>query len=203
QHIGRQRRDDPKAQGSRKHIAMRGEFDEVARRGENAIGARSDLRAGVGEDDLAGTALDERGAELALELADLHGERRLRDGAILSRAAEMPVAGERAQVTQLTQGDHADKLVLSRSPDNTIRPDAENRRRSRPIQSLQTNARGTCRWMTKPKPPRASARLCTRTSPIATGGRSSLMSRSCIGIPTCRIRWARTSTTRRSSGHST
>ena len=77
------------------HVAVAGEVDEVARRGEDLLGARGDFQAGVGERNVARPPLDQFGADLALQLAHLHRQRRLADGAVLGGAAEMPVASER------------------------------------------------------------------------------------------------------------
>jgi hypothetical protein len=41
----------------------------------------------------------------------------------------MTVAGERRQITKLTERDHGDKLILSLTPINTIRPDGMDRPR--------------------------------------------------------------------------
>ena len=92
---------------------MAGEIDQIARGGEDLLGALRHVEAGVGERDLARPPLDQLGADLALQLAHLHRQRRLGDGAILRRPPEMPVARERGQITQLSQGDHVDKIFLS------------------------------------------------------------------------------------------
>ena len=76
---------------------MAGEIDQVARGGEDLLGALRHVQAGVGERDLARPPLDQFGADLALQLADLHRQRRLGDGAVVRRPAEMPVAGERGR----------------------------------------------------------------------------------------------------------
>src|SRR6185312_6683020 len=112
QKIWRQRWDDAELQRARQHVAVAGEVDEVARGGEDTFGALRDFEPGLGDGDFAGAALDQLGAQLALELADLHGERRLGDRALLRRLAEMPITGERGEITQLTQGDHSDQNIL-------------------------------------------------------------------------------------------
>ena len=66
----------------------------------------------VGERDVVGPAFHQFGADLALELAHLHRQRRLTDCAIFCRPSEMPVASKGSQITQLTQSDHTDKLDL-------------------------------------------------------------------------------------------
>ena len=55
--------------------------------------------------DLARAALDQLRAEQFLKLLHLQGERRLRYGASLRRAAEMPVSGQRLEITQMFEGD--------------------------------------------------------------------------------------------------
>ncbi len=106
---------------------MASEIDEVARGGEDALGALRHLQTGLGDGNLARPAFDEIGAEFALELTDLHRQRRLGDGTFLCRLAEMPMTRERGQITQLSQGNHGDKLILSLRPINTIRPDRPRR----------------------------------------------------------------------------
>ena len=68
--------------------------------------------AELGQHDVARAALHQLAADLTLQLADLHGERRLGDGAVLSRPAEMAVAGERSEIAKLPQSDHGDKIIL-------------------------------------------------------------------------------------------
>jgi len=82
---------------------MAREIDEVARGGQNALGALSHFDPSRGERNLARPALDQLGADLALEIPDLHGEGRLRHRAIAGGTAEMPVTRERCEVTQLSQ----------------------------------------------------------------------------------------------------
>jgi hypothetical protein len=50
-----------------------------------------------------------------LQVADLHGQRGLGDGAGLGGAAEMAVFGERGEITKLSKRDHvpSDKLIES------------------------------------------------------------------------------------------
>ena len=90
------------------------EIHEVPRRRKNVLGAARDFEAGFRQHDVAGPPLDQRDADVLFKLADLHGEGRLGHRALLGGAAEVPVAGERREITQLTQRDHADKLSLSR-----------------------------------------------------------------------------------------
>ena len=98
------------------HVAVAREVDQIAGGGEHLFGALGDFHADIGERDLVRAALDQLDADLALQLAHLHGQRRLRDRAILCGPAEMPVVSERGQITQLAQSDHADKLDLSTVP---------------------------------------------------------------------------------------
>ena len=85
---------------------MAGEIDEVARAREHALAPAHHLGADLGEHDLAGPALDQRHPEQLLEIADLHGKSGLGHRAGLRGAAEMPVLGERIEISQLAQGDH-------------------------------------------------------------------------------------------------
>ena len=62
---------------------------------EDLLGALRHFEPGVGERDVARPPLDQLGADLALELADLHRQRRLGHGAVLRRPAEVPMARER------------------------------------------------------------------------------------------------------------
>ena len=73
---------------------MARELGEVARGRQHALGAPRDLRAGLGQDHLAGPPLDQVDAEVLLQLADLHRERRLGHGAGLGGLAEVPVLGQ-------------------------------------------------------------------------------------------------------------
>ncbi len=123
QHIGRQRWDDAEAKPPAQQVAVAGEVDQVAGGGEDALGPLRHIDTNIGEHDLARTPLHQFGADLALEFAHLHGQGRLGHGTVFRGPSEMPVARERGQITQLTQGDHADKICLSRQPSNTIRPD--------------------------------------------------------------------------------
>ena len=72
---------------------MAREIDQVARRGEHALGAPRDFDAGFGEHHVARPALDQVDAEVLLQVADLHRQRRLGDRAGLRGPAEMPVLG--------------------------------------------------------------------------------------------------------------
>jgi len=100
-----------------------GEIQEVAGFGENTLGALRDFDSSLGQYDLAWPPLYEFGADLTLEFAHLHGQSRLADRAVRRRSPKMPVMGERGQITKLTQGDHSNKLRLSKALSNTIGPD--------------------------------------------------------------------------------
>ncbi len=102
---------------------MTGEVDEIAGRGEDALGTLGHLPADVGRYDVARPPLEKIGADRTLQGTDLHRERRLGHGALLGGASEMPMPRERDEITQLSQRNHGDKLFLWRRPINTIRPD--------------------------------------------------------------------------------
>ena len=92
QHIGRDRGDDAELHApGQQPAAMEREIREVAGRGQHPLGALRHLDADVGQGDLARPPLDQRHAELRLQLLDLHGQRRLRHRAGLGGLAEMPV----------------------------------------------------------------------------------------------------------------
>ena len=121
QHIGRDRRNDAELQPpGQQPAAMEREIGEIAGRGQHALGALRHLGADVGQGHFAGPPLDQRHAELRLQLLDLHGQRRLRHRAGLGGLAEMPVVRQRRQITQLFQRDHADKIFLSKRAGNRI-----------------------------------------------------------------------------------
>ena len=122
QDVGRQRRDDAEQEPPAQHVAVAGKIDQIARGGEDLLGALGDVQTGFGERDVARPPLHQFGADLALEFAHLHRQRRLGHRAVRGGAPEMPVAGERGQITQLPQGDHTDKVSLSTMAINTIRP---------------------------------------------------------------------------------
>jgi len=87
--------------------------------GEHAPRARRDRLAGLGRRDAAARALEELGAELGLEPANLVRERRLGDVELLGGAGEVPVAGDRLGIDQLPEFD---RLMINRdrSGDNTV-----------------------------------------------------------------------------------
>ena len=124
QHIGSQRGDDADLQPpDEQPFAVPRDIDDVARRGQDALGAPRHLGAGLGERDLARPPLHQLDAEGPLQVADLHRQGRLRDRAGLGGAAEMPVLRQGGEIVQLPQGDHSNKLILSYVRGNTIGPD--------------------------------------------------------------------------------
>ena len=124
QHIGRQRRDDAQGQATGQDVAaMPGEIEEIARRGQDLLAALGDLDPDIGQHHVAWAALDHLDAELPLQVADLHGQRRLGHRAGIGGPAEMPMLGQRGEISELFQRDHIDKINLSEGSGNTIRPD--------------------------------------------------------------------------------
>ena len=101
---------------------MAREVDKIARRGDDAFGALHHFDAERGQRHVALTPLHQIGAQFLFEVADLHRQRRLRHGTGLRRPAEMPVLRQSAEISQLPQGDHVDKIFLSIVSGNTIRP---------------------------------------------------------------------------------
>src|SRR5581483_721347 len=201
---------------------MTREVDEIACRRENALGAFGDVDADSREHDFARAPFDQVGADLPLQFADLHRQRRLSDGAFLGGAAKMPVAGERGEITQLTQGDHIDfpidKLCLSAGAINTIGPDWQGSLQDRhacptmtgrQLQPTRKNAQSkhdrrepwTRRLTTRARANAHSPEPADRET--ATGGRTRWISKCSIATPRCPIRWARISIMPRSSRHST
>ena len=69
--------------------------------GEHAPRARGDRLPRLGRRDAAARALEELGAELGLEPADLVRERGLGDVELLGRAGEVAVAGDRVDISEL------------------------------------------------------------------------------------------------------
>ena len=118
------------------------EIDEVTRCRKNPLCALRDFDAGLRQSDVAWPPLYEVGADLTFQFLDLHRERRLGDGAFIGGASEVPVAGEGAEVTQLTEGDHTDKLCLSIARNNTIRPDQRVPPKRRTTEETSSHASG-------------------------------------------------------------
>ena len=88
------------------HVTVADIVDEVARGGEDVLGAPRHFAPGFSQCDLARPPFHQFRADLALEFAHLHRQRRLGHRAFVRRPAEMAVAGERCQIAQLTKGDH-------------------------------------------------------------------------------------------------
>ena len=103
--------------------ALAGEIGKVAHLGEDAPGALRHLPALGGELDGLVPALDQCHAELPLELADLHGQGRLRDRAMVRRPPEMIEARHRLEIAKLSEGHHGHQFILSSAQGNTIGPD--------------------------------------------------------------------------------
>ena len=83
--------------------------------GEDAMGVLERELALRGQADETMAALDERRAELLLELPDRRGKRRLRDMTRLRRPAEMLFARQRHEICQLSQ-HHARSLAQASAP---------------------------------------------------------------------------------------
>ena len=84
-------------------LARRAMSTDVVGLAEQDPGPLDDLLAGVGQHDVAGVALDELDAELALELLDLGRQRGLADEAGLGGAAEVAVVGHGDEVVEVAQ----------------------------------------------------------------------------------------------------
>ncbi len=93
---------------------MTRDIDDVARRRQDALGAPRHLGTDIGEHGLAPTPLHQLYAERLLQLTNLHGQGRLGHGAGLGSTAEVPVLDQGGEILKLSQGDHGDKLFLSR-----------------------------------------------------------------------------------------
>ena len=92
---------------------MAREIDEVAGRGQDLLGALRHFRAvsvstiSPGRRSTSSAPSSRSSSRICIDSAGW------RDRAILGGPAEMPVLGERSEITQLAQRDHADKLILS------------------------------------------------------------------------------------------
>lgn len=76
------------------HVAVAGIIDEVTRGSKNVLGTPRDFDTGFSQRDLAGPPFYEFRADLALEFAHLHRQRRLGHRAFVGGSAEMTVAGK-------------------------------------------------------------------------------------------------------------
>jgi hypothetical protein len=80
-----------------------GQFDDFLAGLEDAPGAFDDLLARRGERDPLGRAFDQLDAQVALELLELRGERRLADETALGGTAEVARVGHGDEVTQVLE----------------------------------------------------------------------------------------------------
>ena len=87
--------------------------------GEYPARVAGDGLAGLGRRDPAARALEQLGAELGLEPADLVRERRLGDVQLLGGAGEVAVSGDRLGVDELAQL-HRLIVIHDQSSDNYI-----------------------------------------------------------------------------------
>ena len=71
------------------------DIDEVVDGGKDGIRPRCDRGPHLGQHHIARAAFDHIRAEAALQIADLHGERGLRDRARVRSPAEMAIPGQR------------------------------------------------------------------------------------------------------------
>ena len=88
----------------------------LAELGEDGVGVAHDGLAGVREADAAGTALDQRGAGLALERRDLLGDGGLGEGERLGRGGERAPGGDLAQHAHTADVEHQRILYADRCP---------------------------------------------------------------------------------------
>ncbi len=103
----------PKRNGPRQQPPlMRRVVRQIANVGQHPRRPARDLPSAVGEHHALAAALDELEAERLLELLHLHGQGRLRHGALLGRPAEMPGAGHGVEILELLEGDHGDQRIL-------------------------------------------------------------------------------------------
>ena len=71
------------------------------------LGTARHIEADLSERNFGRPAFHQFSADLALQFAHLHRQRRLGHRAFFRRPAEMAVFGERRQITQLAKGNHA------------------------------------------------------------------------------------------------
>ena len=89
---------------------MPGEVDQVARRREDVFAAAGNLAPDIGQHHIARPSLHHRNPERPLEVANLHRQSGLGHGAGLGSAAKMAMLGERGEIAELSERDHADKI---------------------------------------------------------------------------------------------
>ena len=133
QHVGGDGRDDAELDGGGERLArLAGEVRDVAHLLQDAVAAAGDLASRVCQARAFRAPLHELDAEVPLHLLDLHGEGRLRHGAVRGRLAEVAEAGNRVQIAQLFDRDHCDQFFLSGSQYIQIRLDLKD-----PLASLE------------------------------------------------------------------
>ena len=109
QKVGRDRRNDAQTQAARQQPRMVARvLAEIANLGQNARRALSDLPAGRGELHALVSALDQLDAEFPFQILNLRRQRRLGDGAVPCREAEMPEPGQGVQIAKLSHCRHSD-----------------------------------------------------------------------------------------------
>ena len=112
QQVGCNGRDhtEPQSPGERPSV-MAGKIDEIARFGQDPAATPRHLKADVGQRHLALAALNQLDPEQLLKVPDLHRKGWLRHRTGARGPAKMPVFSERLQITQLSKGEHADKII--------------------------------------------------------------------------------------------
>src|SRR5262245_3782720 len=114
QDVRRNRWNDAKLDGgSERLVRLASIVRDVPHFSQNASTAAGDLASGLRQACAFGPPLDELHAKIPLHLLDLHGQRRLRHGAVLGRLAEVAEAGNRIEIAQLFDRDHCDQILLS------------------------------------------------------------------------------------------
>ncbi len=112
QDVRRQRRDHAELQSAgERPRAVAGEIGEVTRRRQHGLGALRDFNSGFRQHHIVRPPLDQFDTKVPLQFADLHRQRRLGHGAGLGGLAKVPMRRQRGQISQLFQGDHADKII--------------------------------------------------------------------------------------------
>ena len=109
---GGQERADPdaSAQDAAKLVDLRARGVDL---GEDPAGASGDRHAGFGRGDAPARALEQRGAQLALEPADLVRQRRLGEVELLGGAREVAVPRHRLHASQLPELHPNDRRTRS------------------------------------------------------------------------------------------
>jgi hypothetical protein len=95
---------------ARKHTApVSGKILYITRGEQHPLGVPSHFSAEVGEHDVVEPPLDKSDPEVPFKVADLHGQRLLRD-----RPTEMPVLRKCYKIPQLPEGDHRSIMLIIR-----------------------------------------------------------------------------------------